>query len=344
MLLPIILTFFFTQAFNLGGGAAFPLAVVDLDKSGGAHTEALLRCLGDRSGTIPHFNVLSLDEGDAMSLFNNRGVFAVLWVPEGFNKALEEGKYVHVPVLINNIHGDLNKNLRLGIEGRFYQFYSTQCLLECPGFDYKLSPVHDTELRRIDYMQMGMLVFLASFLGLFFGGALGSEEKERGTLPEVKMAPFGEIYARLGKVFATMAISVSIVSLMLLLNRFAYGVEFISPEALFLFFAVFLCLSFMFSVVGVSYGMRVGAFSLVPVPSMLVSFTMWIVSGAITPLEFVSGSYVFGYLPTAAGMRILTALNFGRGFQLLSFSWRVLFAWTLLVVACMTLNFMRRHR
>ncbi|MBN2336060.1 ABC transporter permease [Candidatus Bathyarchaeota archaeon] len=338
-MVPIVLAFFFTQAFNMGSGVGFPLAVVDLD--GTPESGKLVAFLGSTAGTIPYFEVELMDGEEAARLFNSRRLFAVVNIPEGFGADTTERKTPGITVYLNNIHEDLSKNLRLGIEGRLYEYTKAKGLEGRPGFDYAASPANPVELRRVDYMQMGVLVFDAMFLGLLFGGTLGAMEKDHGTLREIKMAPWGYVHCRLGKTLASVLIGVLTVTGVLALNYVMYGVAF-GLHSLTVFYAVFISLSFMFSVAGVTYGHWAGSFTLVPVPSILFSFPLWIAAGAINPLEFSAGSELFRFLPTAAAIRVLTAVNYGRGVEYLRFSWAVLASWFAVTLMVLALDSARR--
>lgn len=334
-MVPFVLTFFFIQAFNIGSGGGFPLAVVDQENG----SDVFIQYLGSEQGTIPYFKVQLCSEATAMSLFNARKVFAVVYIPYGFSEHLENGEPMNLPVYINNIHEDLSKNLRLGIEGRVYEYIKAVDLAQHPGVDYHVSLEEPVELRRVDYMQMGIMVFNSMFLGFLLGGTLGAMEKDQGTIRTVLMSPYGYVYSRLGKIVASMAITLFIVSVNLLLNRYLYGLVIADYRV---FYCVCLMLSCMFSTVGVTYGFFIGTFTLVPVPSILLSFTFWIISGAINPIEFSAGSRVFMYLPSAAAIKILTAVNFGRSTASLWCNIYVLTAWFLLTLLYLGVDSIRR--
>ena len=336
-MVPFVLAFFFIQAFNLGLGGGFPLAVVNQDI--GTGSDVFIQYLGSEEGTIPYFTVQLCSEEEALSLFDTRKVFAVVYIPSGFGDSLETGEPLGLPVYINNIHEDLSKNLRLGVEGRVYEYTTAVDLESRPGIDYHVSLEEPVELKRVDYMQMGIMVFNAMFLGFLTGGTLGAMEKDQGTLREVLLSPHGYVYSRLGKIVASMVVSLFIISVNLLVNRYLYGLV---VADYFVFYAVCLMLSFMFSTIGVTYGFYIGAFTLVPVPSILLSFTFWIISGAINPIEFSAGSRVFIYTPSAAAIKILTAVNFGRSVETLLFNSYVITVWFLVVLVYLGVDSWRR--
>ncbi len=129
------------------------------------------------------------------------------------------------------------------------------------------------------------------------------------------MRQHGLIYSRIGKTLSIVLISAICVVILLILISVMYQVTFPSILSFGCFWFVFLCLAFPFSLLGISYELKVGDFRVVPVPAILISLTLWVVSGAINPLECSVGAEIFKYLPTAAGFRILTAVIFNRGLQ-----------------------------
>jgi hypothetical protein len=95
---------------------------------------------------------------------------------------------------------------------------------------------------------------------------------------------------------------------------------------------MFVALTGTFSLPGVLYGMKVGDFRLVPAPMIVLSITLWLVSGALNPLEFSAGSAFFKYLPTASGIRIMSYALFNRGEQFVRESFLILAAWVAVVL------------
>ncbi|MFX1562747.1 MAG: ABC transporter permease [Promethearchaeota archaeon] len=316
---PFFFTFIFTQVFTFTVGTGFPLAVICEDEPivPGSYTDSFIEVLNAKEGTIPYFEVFTTTPEQAEILFSQRQIFVVVTIPSGFDENLTVKQPVTIHAKINNIHEDLSKNIRLGLESRIFQFITINQLntSDRPGITYTSDRVYAVELPRANYMVWGILVWVTVFTSLFYGGSLGAEEKDKKTITEISMNKHGLIYSRIGKTLATVLISAICVAILLFLNFLLYQVTFPSIFSFGCFWLVFLCLAFPFSLFGVSYGLKVGDFRMVPVPSILISLTLWIISGAINPLEFSVGAEVFKYLPTAAGIRILTVVIFNRGLQ-----------------------------
>lgn len=331
---PFFFTFIFTQVFTFTVGTGFPLAVIVEDQpvTPGSYTALFIETLNAKEGTIPYFEVYFTTPEQAEILFSQRQIFVIVTIPSGFDDNLTMKQPVLIHAKINNIHEDLSKNIRLGLESRIFQFI-TQYQLNTddrPGITYTSDRVYAIELPRANYMIWGILVWVTVFTSIFYGGTIGAEEKDKKTITEITMNKHGLIYSRIGKTLATVLISAICIAILLILNFVMYQVTFPSIFSFGCFWFVFLCLSFPFSLLGVSYGLKVGDFRVVPVPAILISLTLWVISGSINPLEFSVGAEVFKYLPTAAGIRILTAVIFNRGLQYFTEALFIIGSWLII--------------
>jgi len=122
-----------------------------------------------------------------------------------------------------------------------------------------------------------------------------------------------------------------------------FGVRFPDAGSVVCLLLLFLSLTSMFSLPGVLYGMKAGDFRLIPAPMIILSITLWLVSGALNPLEFSAGYAFFKYLPTASGIRLMSYALFDRGGQFVNESVLILIAW-LAGALLLFLGFMFRNR
>ena len=333
---PIVLTFFFIQLFTISGGGSFGIVMINNDDFvGDPHwTNTFISSLEEREGPIPYFSVNIVSQEEADDLFIRRKTFCILTIPDGFEDNLTLGSEVSIQVKYNNIHEDLSKNIRLGIETRVFHFnevYRNETG-DKPGISYEFNTVHSEELIRAKYMMSGIYVFITIYLTLSIGATLGSDEKEKKNITEIEMSSNGILFAKMGKILATIIIATILMLILLLMNWLFYGPYFPNFLSFIVFLGVFFLLAIIFSIIGVFYGMQVGDFRFIPAPTIILSITLWVLAGAINPLEFSAGSEVFQYLPTAAGIRILTAAVFGRGLEYVNESWINLGIWTTSIV------------
>ncbi|TFF85080.1 hypothetical protein EU523_00520 [Candidatus Heimdallarchaeota archaeon] len=339
---PVILTFIFLQLFTIsgGGGNTFDLLIIMDDDTSQPQpwTAKFLTALESEEGPIPYFTLKNSTRDKATELFRKRQAFTLITIPLGFENNLTRGELVTFEVKYNNIHEDLSKNIRLGIETRIYHF-NLEYQLETgyrPGIYYESSTTHSFELARTDYMMSGIYVFIILYLTTIIGGSFGSEEKDQGNHIELEMAPYGTLYSRIGKILATILLTTIVLLALLLLNWLFYGPYISNFTSFLLFLGVYFCLALIFASLGVFYGMMVGDFRFIPAPSIILCVTIWILAGAINPLEFSAGSRVFKFLPTAAAIRILTAVIFQRGVEYQTESWIILGLWTILTIVVIT--------
>ena len=339
---PLLLCLLFVGAFQTTGDA--DLVVVNED-TGSAVTDQFLEVLGSDEGTIPHFIIIYADEQEADNMLAMHGTFAILTIPEGFGESVTQGDPLELEVRFTAIHEDISKNVRLGIEARIYDFVNRYDLDTGarPGIVVAES-LKQSILARSDYMMGGISVWTMMFFGLLVGGSLGASEKQMGTDSYVRMTPDGEIVSVLGKWMATITISAVMMAMMTAIYIWIFGLAITTLPQILWFVLLFLTIVTMFSFPGVLYGAKVGDFRLIPGPMIILSITLWIISGALNPLEFSAGSAVFQYLPTAAGIRLISYALFARGGEFVSGSVWVLAAWLGLTLLWVFFWFMRAKR
>lgn len=348
---PLLLSFLFISAFTLTGNvedsSIVKVAIVNEDGiiQEGSWKEKLIDSINLPEGTIPYFHASVVEEEEAISLFNERKAYMIVYIPEGFEDNILANNSVILTVRINNIHEDISKNLRLGLEGRLYQFALNYQLDVGLSSGIIAEPVLEYEnvLARSNYMMVGILVMTAIFVSAFYGAVLGVEEKDNDTFTEILIVPHGELYSRIGKIFATLLISLFTITLFIILSFFLYNITFPNIISIIVTYLTLLCLTIAFSVLGVLYGMKIGDFRAVPAPTIIISVVLWLIGGAINPLEFSAGSEFFKLLPGAAAIRILTATMFQRGSQHLNESWLILLFWVAIPILLLLFQLIKAY-
>lgn len=329
-ILPVFfLTFFFIQGFTFTSGA-MNIAVVNYDTDEtGTWTSLFLNTLESSNGTIPYFHNVFVDLDEAEQMLQTRETFIVVIIAKNFHKNLSEFKDVSIKAKINNIHEDMSKNIRLGLDARVYEFVQKYQLKtgQKAGIDFSTSLRYEEELKSPDYMLVGVLFLGIMFTSLFYGGYFGANEKTAGTILEIKMARLGPILTKTGKVLSAMILSVCITLILLIFNQLAYSPIISEVKQLFYMILVFIAVSYIFSYLGVSFGTLTGDFRTIPGPMILLSLVLWMLSGAINPLETMAGSNLFQFLPSSAGIRLLVYLLFGRGGEFVNKSWFTILLW-----------------
>jgi len=330
---PLLICLLFVGVFQTTG--IVDIAVVNNDAaSSSAWTEKFLEVMETRTGTIPYFELVLTDEETAEDMFQMHETFAVLHIPEGFGESIEEGDPEQLTIQFTAAHEDISKNVRLGIEARIYDFIKLYELdtNARPGIVVEENLQNDS-LSRSSYMMAGILIWTMVFFGLLIGGALGANEKEGGTETYIKMAANGETASLIGKWVAATIISGVMLIVLTLCYMLFFGLSFPSVMSVVYLLLMFLLLVTTFSLPGVLYGMKAGDFRLVPAPMIILSITLWLVSGALNPLEFSAGAAFFKYLPTASGIRIMSYALFNRGAQFVQESFLNLLAWAAIAFA-----------
>ncbi|HPF87229.1 MAG TPA: ABC transporter permease [Candidatus Limiplasma sp.] len=339
---PLLLCLLFVGAFQTTGEA--DLVVVNEDANS-VVTQEFLEVLASKEGTIPYFNLTFAEEQDAETMLEMHDTFGVLTIPAGFGDSVAQGDPIDLQVYFTAIHEDISKNVRLGIEARIYDFVKQYDLDtgERPGIVVTES-LQQKSLARADYMMGGIAVWTMMFFGLLIGGSLGASERQEGTDVYIRMTPDGAILSVLGKWIAAIVISALMMVVMTAVYVWVFGLAIATARQLAWFALLFLAIVTIFSFPGVLYGAKVGDFRLIPGPMIILSITLWILSGALNPLEFSAGSAVFQYLPTAAGIRLITCLLFDRGEAFVSSSAVTLAVWLGLTAVWAAVWTIRTHR
>lgn len=325
---PLLICLLFVGVFQTTGIVNIVMVNNDTGLSSDSWTEKFLDVMETRTGTIPYFTLVPTDEETAEHMFEMHKTFAILYIPEGFSKSIEDGNPLSISVKFTAAHEDISKNVRLGIEARIYDFVKLYDLdtNARPGIVVYENLQNDS-LPRSSYMMAGILVWTMVFFGLLIGGALGANEKEGGTQTYIKMAAKGELSSLVGKWAASIIISGVMLIILILCYVLFFGVRFPNAMSIEYLLLMFLALTTTFSLPGVLYGMRAGDFRLVPAPMITLSITLWLISGALNPLEFSAGARFFKYLPTSAGIQIMSYALFNRGEQFVQESSIILISW-----------------
>jgi hypothetical protein len=338
---PLLLCLLFVGAFQTTGDANLVVVNQDTDNS---VSEKFIEVLGSKTGTIPYFNLIFAKEDSAADMLEMHDTFAILYIPSGFGESIEKGDPISMTVKFTAIHEDISKNVRLGIEARIYDFVKSYDLDtdKRPGIVIDEN-LEQSSLARSDYMMGGIVIWTMTFFGLLIGGAIGASEKEERTETYIQMATDGQRISLLGKWISAIIISGIMLIILVVGYVFLFGLKISSISNIFCLLLLFLAITPMFSFPGVLYGNKVGDFRLVPAPMIVLSITLWIVSGALNPLEFSAGCSIFQYLPTAAAIRLLSFSLFNRGGQFVSKSLIILIAWIVFILLCAIIWFYRKN-
>jgi len=342
---PLLICLLFVGVFNTTGIVNIAVVNNDTADSSSAWTEKFLDVMETRTGTIPYFTLDVTDAATAEHMFDMHETFAILTIPEGFGESIAEGTPLSLSVRFTAAHEDISKNVRLGIEARIYDFvklYDLDTNIR-PGVIVDAALQNDS-LPRSSYMMAGILIWTMVFFGLLVGGALGANEREEGTETYIKMAADGQVSSLIGKWAASILISGAMLIVLTLFYMLFFGVRFPSVKSVLYLFLMFFILTGIFSLPGVLYGRKAGDFRLVPAPMIILSITLWLVSGAMNPLEFSAGAAVFKYLPTASGIRIMSYALFERGGQFVRESFVILAVWFIAVFALFLAGILLQRR
>jgi ABC-2 type transport system permease protein len=290
--------------------ASLPIWEIGLiDEDHTVQSYALKKAIVAHEGTIPYYTALTEDRYEAEQLFNEGQLNMVVIIPKGFGDKVEAGVPVQVEAMIINAHSDLTKNLRLGLTARLYNYYEDYMLPSAsrPGVVYSYSLTYPTEIPRTSYMAVGALLLTVMLTSMMYAGLFSALEHEEKTSLEIEMRPWGSFSSMAGTILATLVEVLIVLAIVGIIDGFLWHLRLSGILASLQCLLAIILLAIFFSLVGYGLGNRAKDIRLVLAPTIVTTFSLWILAGGVTPIEAIAGSEVWAMLPTSAVLRILTS-------------------------------------
>jgi ABC-2 type transport system permease protein len=167
------------------------LAVDDRDRS--AQSRALIGAFVN-SG---YFDLVAVVDNDAelARLMDRNDARAVLVIPPGFERDLEQRRQVPVQILLN---GD-NANTATTVMGYALAIVQSLANTGAPPLIVESRIWYNPELRSALFLVPGLIAYIAMLSAVVSTALSIVREKERGTIEQVRMAPLGPFAFVLGK-------------------------------------------------------------------------------------------------------------------------------------------------
>jgi hypothetical protein len=300
-----ISTFLIVLFASIASLPIWEIGLVDEDHT--VQSDALKKAIVAREGTIPYYSVLTEDRHEAERLFKEGKLGMVVIIPEGFGEKVQAGIPVQVEAMITNAHSDLTKNLRLGLSARLYNYYKDYILPSAsrPGVIYTYSLTYPTEIPGTSYMAVGTLLLTVMLTSMMYAGLFSALEHEEKTVLEIKMVPWGSFSNMAGTILATLVEVLIVLAIVGSIDGFLWHLR---PDSILAFLQSLLAiilLAILFSLLGYGLGNKAKDIRLVLAPTIVTTFSLWILAGGVAPIEAIAGSEVWAILPTSAVLRIL---------------------------------------
>jgi ABC-2 type transport system permease protein len=288
--------------------ASLPIWEIGLiDEDHTVQSDALKETIVAHKGTIPYYSILTEDRQEAERLFKEGKLAMVVVIPEGFGEKVRSGTPVQIEAMITNAHSDQTKNLRLGLSARLYYYYENYTLPSAskPGVIYTYSLAYPTEIPRTSYMAVGALLLTVILTSMMYAGLFSALEHEEKTYLEIEMRPWGSFSSMAGTILATLVEVFIVLAIVGTIDGFLWHLRPGGIPAFLQSLLAVILLAIFFSLVGYGLGNRARDIRLVLGPTIVTTFSLWILAGGVAPIEAIAGSEVWGMLPTSAVLRIL---------------------------------------
>ncbi len=286
LLLPLL----FWGAFTILMGGIYSMgidaALVVEEDSPGFYTNALIDMLQEPDPIPPSLRIAQMDRTTAETLFQNGDVQLVIIIPDGFEEALKNNQSTSIEIMINNIHEDMTKNLRMPVIRKLDLFYQKYLPGSSP-VTFRYVPSMEQTFPRLAYMAWTLSIYSIMFTSLLTAGSSMTREFEHGTLQEPVLSMHSPVSIYFGKLMVAVLISHIGVPFFIILPFLAYGVLPFCNSLAFLSLTVMLAL--FSSALGLILGSAVRtSVYMVPLSSFIALF-YWFGGGGIAPLQQITG-------------------------------------------------------
>ncbi len=282
-LLPLL---YYMSFYILMGGvysSGISVALVVEESSPGPYTDGLIGIFEEDDGIPPNLMIIKTDADTASQMFDDGEVLVVVTIPEGFENGVANGS-AHLNVLVNNIHEDATKNLRMPIMRKVDLFYQRYLDEDAP-VDFTVETTHEVSLPRLAYMCWTLTVFSIMFVSMYIAGSAVTAEFEDHTFDEIILSGEPIDSVLVGKMMSGVICSYLTVPILLMLALLEFGVW---PHGdLLIFLLLTLPLVLLSALVGVALGaLFKNSVYLVPLTAM-IALCYWILGGGLTPLDVI---------------------------------------------------------
>jgi len=188
------LALLFVDALSAGAVGRSPVALVTLDQ--GARGQQMAQII--RQADL--FRVSDATPAQALALYNNLDVVAILTIPANFTQAVDAHAPVHIEVQINNLNTDFTNDIRRAVPAAITQFYQQQGGESPIKVTLQEQNLRLQDVQLFQYSAMPLLVLLLVVSGLVSSSLSAAGEWETRTIKELLLSPAGSGAIISGKV------------------------------------------------------------------------------------------------------------------------------------------------
>jgi hypothetical protein len=170
---------------------------------------------------------------------------------------------------------------------------------------------------------------------MMYAGLFSALEHEEKTYLEIKMRPWGSFSSMTGTILATLVEVLIVLVIVGGINGLLWHLKFDGILASLQSLVAIILLAILFSLIGYGLGNKAKDIRLVLAPTIVTTFSLWILAGGVVPIEAVAGSEVWAMLPTSAVLRILASQMVGLETLPVATNMIIVGIWTAAIVVIM---------
>lgn len=292
LVLPIVAMAAFAFAFSgqnvtpNQGGAAYPMAVKDMDAS--PESRQFIDILSKTN--LFQIHVLPQDR-DAKEYMRETEVFGTLVIPEGFATQFRSGA-----PKIGFVYDNSKPYVGALTVSRVKAVLEALAKAQGRGVDFQLEKLVETK-GALDIFVPGIVVLLLAFTSLNDMATSLTRERSDGTLGRVFISPISKSSFILGKILAGLMLAVARAVLILVIALLALNLAFAGNVV------TYLMLAFLVGLVTLGLGILLAARAKsereVLIATLMVIIVLMFMMGAITPVDLMSrpAQVVAGLIP-----------------------------------------------
>lgn len=200
VIMPVVFIFLYSIITQVS--ATNPI-VIGRNSYGAASNEFIEIIKNMKSVDGPYFTINILDGQEAMSIYKNGKVAAIIEIPSDFDKNIEENKPSNANLYVNNLNSDGTKNFQLRLSHAIYLFqkqYDENSVINIEETYSRF--VEDVSMKL--YISIGLLMFAVIYSSMINTGILMAREWEERTAKEIIMTPKGFAPLVIGKWITTL--------------------------------------------------------------------------------------------------------------------------------------------
>lgn len=186
ILVPVAFTLLYAIVIHVSTTATIAVA----DDDGTPESAAFISVMeGMRNSDGDYYEILTTDPADAVEMYEDRDVGALLTIPAGFADAVESGNRPAVTLELVNINSDGTKNQHLRLEEALRQFQQGFVATGDDRLAISETTVFERDIPVTLYLGSALIVFAALYAGMVNVGVGIAREWEERTAKALVLSP-----------------------------------------------------------------------------------------------------------------------------------------------------------